>query len=1041
MKNFYLLLLFLVLPISHLNAQFSEGDSVVVFWPDGVIDHHLIDFDNDDDYDLLNFSYNSIKLYENLGDENFELATSILTDIEGGIYYSGIELSEINGDGLMDFVAYYQEGEFIRKISTFENNGDGSFTKIDLLEDYVHDVVLFDDDADGDDELFFITSLELHRLEGNGDGTFGPDLIISASGMNFNRMFHTDFDYDGDRDIIVNFHEFSDALVYFENLGDGAYAPFTIIMEDLPSAANWAQFVDGDGDGDEDWLIGTGDEYNAINYYENLGGSLAEPYLVHPGVKGFSRMADLNLDGLPDIVSPDGSSKHQWFENLGDGTFSDAIPIPEVPITDESAVLNGSPNIEVVDIDGDGDMEVCGEASQAAFFYVIYDNILADTYSASGTFYADFNENGIQDEDESGISFPVAMSSPDETGSYTAPDGDFTIGFETGVEETYVITPQLPDGWLSTPENYEILVDGVSEWSDLDFGIFPAEIIDSISTSLVGAYPRCSESVTYWAGVQNLGSTQASGVIDVELDEVITYYYCEIEPDSIVGQHIYWHFDSLMWFEDFVITFQVVMPDFEFAGEEVISSINSSIINESEEIIFSDEDILSQIIVCAYDPNDKTVAPLGTDEVGYIDVNTEWLEYIIRFQNTGTDTAQHIIIEDLLDANLDVLTLDVLSSSHDMNYAFEDDLVSFDFDNIMLPDSGTNFVASQGYVQFRIKIIEGLEVGTVIENSADIYFDFNPPITTNATINTLFDCETILENVELPINVCFGQPIDGTTIGEPIPSTTEFTWTSIDDVIIGPSYTILPEIAGEYEITVTASTDFCEADELFVIEIFEEVPITYLEAIELCDGDSVSIFDEYQTIAGIYTESLTTEFGCDSIISVELVVNELPEVSIAPLDDEILCLNWGSIDLLGTPEGGVFTGDGMDENTFDPAVSGIGEFVIYYSYEDENLCSSIDSVFILVEECLGLTEKTQEVVRIFPNPFKNQTTLHFTENIGQNHQLIIQNFLGQVVYQINVDSGSSMTINRGNLASGSYVISILDDSSGAIVWKDKILVD
>lgn len=40
------------------------------------------------------------------------------------------------------------------------------------------------------------------------------------------------------------------------------------------------------------------------------------------------------------------------------------------------------------------------------------------------------------------------------------------------------------------------------------------------------------------------------------------------------------------------------------------------------------------------------------------------IEYLIRFQNTGTDTAFKVVIRDQLDKNLDWNSFEVLSSSH-----------------------------------------------------------------------------------------------------------------------------------------------------------------------------------------------------------------------------------------------------------------------------------------------------------------------------------------------------------------------------------------
>jgi len=55
----------------------------------------------------------------------------------------------------------------------------------------------------------------------------------------------------------------------------------------------------------------------------------------------------------------------------------------------------------------------------------------------------------------------------------------------------------------------------------------------------------------------------------------------------------------------------------------------------------------------------------------------------------------------------------------------------------MLPDSGTDYEASQGYVAYSVRLKNNLAVGTKLKNTANIYFDFNDPIITNTTVNTI----------------------------------------------------------------------------------------------------------------------------------------------------------------------------------------------------------------------------------------------------------------------------------------------------------------
>src|SRR5690606_19417277 len=115
-------------------------------------------------------------------------------------------------------------------------------------------------------------------------------------------------------------------------------------------------------------------------------------------------------------------------------------------------------------------------------------------------------------------------------------------------------------------------------------------------------------------------------------------------------------------------------------------------------------------------------------------------KYLIRFQNTGNDTAFTVVVRDTLDANLDVTTLNLLGYSHPMEFKVSDQgMLTFTFNNILLPDSNINEPASHGYIEYNIQSKKDLDFGTEIKNTAYIYFDFNPPIITNTTLNTIYD--------------------------------------------------------------------------------------------------------------------------------------------------------------------------------------------------------------------------------------------------------------------------------------------------------------
>lgn len=142
-------------------------------------------------------------------------------------------------------------------------------------------------------------------------------------------------------------------------------------------------------------------------------------------------------------------------------------------------------------------------------------------------------------------------------------------------------------------------------------------------------------------------------------------------------------------------------------------------------------------VIGAYDPNDKTPSPKGFGEEHFIEKNTD-IHYLIRFQNTGTDTAFNIVVRDTLTELLQPTSVKLGTSSHDYDLKFIDgNILEFSFENIMLPDSNINEPLSHGFLTFTIAQKPNLANGNVIKNSAAIYFDFNEPVITNETFLTI----------------------------------------------------------------------------------------------------------------------------------------------------------------------------------------------------------------------------------------------------------------------------------------------------------------
>lgn len=157
--------------------------------------------------------------------------------------------------------------------------------------------------------------------------------------------------------------------------------------------------------------------------------------------------------------------------------------------------------------------------------------------------------------------------------------------------------------------------------------------------------------------------------------------------------------------------------------------------SQNDPEVFYDQECVQ--VTGSFDPNDKTAVPTGYGPDHYIRPN-EPLEYMIRFQNTGTATAFRVVVIDTISSLLNIYSLELGASSHPYRAkVYPGGILQFEFDPIALPDSNANEAASHGFVQFRIAQQPDLPEGTVITNTASIYFDQNDPVVTNTAFHTI----------------------------------------------------------------------------------------------------------------------------------------------------------------------------------------------------------------------------------------------------------------------------------------------------------------
>ncbi|MCB0642930.1 MAG: hypothetical protein KDC44_14880, partial [Phaeodactylibacter sp.] len=277
----------------------------------------------------------------------------------------------------------------------------------------------------------------------------------------------------------------------------------------------------------------------------------------------------------------------------------------------------------------------------------------------------------------------------------------------------------------------------------------------------------------------------------------------------------------------------------------------------------------------------------------YFVESDEEFEYVIRFQNTGTDTAFTVLISDTLDMNLQWESLQPIDASHLYQAQLDLDagVVEFLFENIMLPDSNVNEAASHGHVIYRIRPKANLADSTRIENTAAIYFDANPPVITNTVFSTFSKCGLLDPDTDivyfpgptvLEVDICAGemfewmdQVLDTTGIYTILLQTTEGC-----DSLIELHLTVheLPML----EDVIIQDANSNGGGSVQPILAGGTPPYTYLWS----NGSTEAILEN--VAAGNYALLVTDAIGCSISLGFEVPLNtgtrfpEAPILSISP---------------------------------------------------------------------------------------------------------------------------------------------------------------
>lgn len=589
------------------------------------------------------------------------------------------------------------------------------------------------------------------------------------------------------------------------------------------------------------------------------------------------------------------------------------------------------------------------------------------TITIAGKVYNDLNGNCVQDVGESSISNAFVNLTPGG-GSFTDPNGAFEFEVVPG---SYTIQ------YFANPfHNTSACANGlVQNLPGLSYGMnaynqdFPIQFtaVQDLSITLYdnGYVPGANHNTHIY--YHNNGSMAMSPTITWTHDSLITPTTYSLLPTTYnaTTRTATWNIASLASLSNGTIHITSLTDTTATLGTLAGGNVQITPTN-GDATLYNNQDTTAGAVATSFDPNDKKAYPTGTGNYHFIDPANNLLHYTVNFQNTGTYPASYVMVRDTLDANLDAFSVQVGLVSHPYTLALENDnILVFRFYNINLADSFSNEPASHGFINYTVLTNPNLALGTRIENSASIYFDFNVPVKTNTTFHTIYLAPYASTDINM---ACVGDPVTAQVVKGVPPYS--YSWSS----------------------GITSNNNSATS---FVTN---QLPV---------GANTVYIQDAFGVVSNttpVYVDAAPT----DATFTYAIVGDTL--FLMPNTIQSSLAYDWDF-------------GNGQTSSAMYPFII-IDNTTSSYNVTLSilNLCGSVNATETIMMS--DISSPFQSQVHLFPNPMSDQATLSVDFPTQKPYNVQITDITGKVVKKWENIKTQNVTIYKDELVAGTYFVEL-----------------
>lgn len=397
---------------------------------------------------------------------------------------------------------------------------------------------------------------------------------------------------------------------------------------------------------------------------------------------------------------------------------------------------------------------------------------IADTISLIA--FLDMNANGIFDSEETPLEYwPIHLLGPDSLRVFTELDGhfrwpnfgglplhpgDFSIEIEYDESSWEATLPALQTRIIPTEDD------------TVKFGLRPSNNIPSAGIKIMRGFwdaVHCETGYSSGIRIENTGGTALNGTVRLFCDDLFNIgadYTDNLDPDSSGAGAARWDIVGLQPGTSRVYSFHTLadlgaQSEFTFNYQIALDTNGTEVINTAlSETVNAD---------CSTAPDAKVLAsPPGAYTPNNFILTGENIEYRIAFQNVGPGAADNVLVSTNLNSSqVDLASFDIMASSSALIGCLHDDgTLQIMLSELILPDTATDPVASNGFVVFSVRALpeeiqgDSVAINPIIFLSNDIRYDsacyvhhifrcnsLQPPLLEPAVINPLYGYTTSLD--------------------------------------------------------------------------------------------------------------------------------------------------------------------------------------------------------------------------------------------------------------------------------------------------------